>query len=83
MPTDRASTPPVVAKLLAVDVHRVLAWIRSGALRAVNVGDGPLRPRWRIMPDDLDAFLARRAAQPATKATRRRRKVDPGVIEYF
>ena len=82
MPIDRASTPPVVARQLGVDSHKVLRWIASGQLRAVNVGDGS-RPRWRIMPDDLQAFLERRAAQPAVKATRRRRKVDAAVTEYF
>ena len=82
MPTDRASTPPVVARQLGVDAHKVLRWIASGELRAVNVGDGT-RPRWRIMADDLRAFLDRRAAQPAAKQARRRRKVDPAVIEFF
>ena len=77
-----AITPPVLAKRLGVGVHKVLRWIASGQLRAINVGDGT-RPRWRIMADDLQAFLERRAAQPAVKATRRRRKVDAAVTEYF
>jgi excisionase family DNA binding protein len=33
-----------------VTVHTVLGWIRSGELRAVNVGRrrGARKPRWRI-----------------------------------
>ncbi len=81
MPSNIAQTPPAVARQLGVDAHKVLRWIASGQLQAINVGDGT-RPRWRIMSDDLQAFLDRRAAQPATKATRRR-KVDPAVIEFF
>lgn len=81
-PTDRAATPPAIAKQLVVHVGKVLGWIQSGELRAINLGNG-MRPRWRIMPEDLKAFLERRAAQPALKATRRRRKVDPAVTEYF
>ena len=78
----RAITPPALAQRLGVNVHKVLGWIARGELRAVNAGDGS-RPRWRIMPDDLEQFLARRAAQPTVKATRRRRKADPAVIEFF
>ena len=77
-----AISPPVLAKRLGVNVHKILNWIRTGEIRACNLGDGS-RPRWRIMPDDLRAFLDRRAAQPAAKQARRRRKVDPAVIEFF
>ena len=82
MPTNIAQTPPAVARQLGVDSHKVLGWIASGQLRAINVGGGS-RPRWRIMSDDLQAFLDGRAARPAVKATRRRRKVDAAVTEYF
>ena len=83
MPIDAAISPPKAAKRYAVGVHTVLAWIKSGELVAINVGSGAMRPRWRIMPDAIADFERRRQATPATKATRRRRKVDPGVIEYF
>ncbi len=81
MPTDRAITPPALARRLGVNTHKVLAWIARGELRAINLGDGS-RPRWRILPADLEAFLDRRTAQPMAKATRRR-KADPAVIEFF
>lgn len=80
--TLRYLTPPAVAKRLGVDHHRVLAWIRSGKLRAVNLGDGPIRPRYRIDPGDLGDFLAGRAVVPPAKAERRRRN-DPNIIRFY
>ena len=81
--TARASAPPAIAKHYAVGVGTVLGWIRSGELAAINVGSGPLRPRWRVMPDALEAFERRRASQPATPARRAKRKKQPDVIEFF
>lgn len=75
-------TPPAVAHQLRVKADRVIGWIRSGQLHAVNVGDGAIRPRWRISPAALDTFLAGRAAAPPITRTARRRK-DPGVTEFF
>ena len=39
-----------VCERFGVSEHTVLGWIRSGELRAVNVGrrSGAKRPRWRI-----------------------------------
>ncbi|MSU77461.1 MAG: DNA-binding protein [Gemmataceae bacterium] len=82
MPNNIAQTPPAVARRLGVNVHKILGWIRTGELRAVNLGDGT-RPRWRIMSDDLQAFLEGRAAQPATPVRRAKRKKLEGVTEYF
>ena len=53
-------TPPQVAKRLQVSPERVIAWIRAGKLRAVNLSDGTIRPRFRIHADDLDSFLRAR-----------------------
>lgn len=82
MANEAALTPPALAKNLGINVHKILAWIKSGELRAVNLGNGN-RPRWRILPDDLELFLARRAAQPAAKAARRQKKKQADVIEFF
>lgn len=76
-------TPPQVAKRLAVDPSRVRAWIVNGSLRAINVGDGSQRPRYRISPADLAAFEAARSAGPQPKISRVRRKKDPLITEYF
>ena len=56
-------TPPQLAKQLGVDAQKVLGWIRSGELRAVNVAERAcLRPRWRISAEAIEEFLRRREA---------------------
>jgi hypothetical protein len=77
------STPPEVADELRVDPAKVLGWIRSGQLRAVNVGDGARRPRYRISGADLQVFLAARSAGPAPRVSRIRRRQPQGVTEFF
>ena len=71
-----------IAQQLAVKPERVIAWIRAGQLRAVNVGDGLVKPRFRIAPADLEDFLAARTVQPPARPARRRRHVE-GITEYF
>jgi excisionase family DNA binding protein len=59
-------TPPQLAKKFAVGVEKVLAWIRNGELRAVNVAQTlGGRPRWRISPAALEAFIRRRESAPS------------------
>jgi hypothetical protein len=80
----RALSPPQVAQRYGVKADKVLVWIRSGELRAVNVAARPMgRPRWRITEADLIVFESRRTAKPPPPATRRRRKQDDGVIPFF
>ena len=75
-------TPPQVAKQLSVDPATVINWIRSGELKASNVGKGAQRPRYRILRGDLDAFLESR--QPQALVTKKRQsKVVAGDIEFF
>jgi len=73
--TAAALTPPQVAKLLAVDVDRVRRWIRSGRLRGIDVSENPGtgRPRFRVMREDLDAFMAGRIVGPPPPRRPRRR----------
>jgi hypothetical protein len=81
----RMLTPPQIAARLAVKPEKILGWIRSGELSAVNVAknvDG--RPRWRVDPAELDKFLIRRSATPAPKVTRRRKKKLPAdFVEFY
>ena len=70
-------SPPKIAERLGIDQHKVLAWIRAGELRAVNVGDGARRPRYRVAESDLATFLAGRSAGPEPKISRVRRRRDP------
>jgi excisionase family DNA binding protein len=73
-----------VAERYSVTEHTVLGWIRSGELKAVNVGRRPggKKPRWRITPEALEAFEALRTpVGPAPRTSRRR--TDAGVIEFY
>jgi Helix-turn-helix domain len=70
------------AQQLGVDVMKILGWIRTGELAAINVSTDPSsRPRWRLSPEAIDEFLARRRAQQPVK-TQRKRKMA-GVIEFY
>jgi transposase len=84
MPSDTSAiTPGQLANRFGVGIHKVLSWIASGQLAAVNVATNPHgRPRWVIMPEAIADFERRRAAQPK-QATQRRRKRDTTVTEYF
>jgi excisionase family DNA binding protein len=70
-------TPPEVARLLRVDVHSVLAWVRNGELRASNVASrSSTRPRWRVHRGDVEAFMAARAATPPPPGAKRPKRAD-------
>lgn len=73
-----------VADRYDVSEHTVLTWIRSGELRAVNVGrrPGARKPRWRIFQEALGAFeTIRSATPPPPKVSRRKPPAD--VIEFY
>jgi hypothetical protein len=81
MPHD-SFTPNQLARRYGIGIHKVLGWIRSGELRAVNVAqDAARRPQWSILPEDLAAFENRRRAAPVVKPARRRK--NAAVIEFF
>jgi len=62
---DRWHTVPDLAEQLGVSRHKVLAWIASGELSALNVAAATTsRPRWRISQDALDRFLSARQSRP-------------------
>jgi excisionase family DNA binding protein len=80
---DRWQTPPQIAKTLGCKPDTVLAWIRSGELVAVNLARrGSTRPRYRIEPRALEAFLAARRVVPSAPTVRRRKRRTE-VIEFF
>lgn len=56
----RLLTPLEVAERLRVTAEQVRCLIRTSQLAAVNIGTGPKRPLYRITPDALAEFLARR-----------------------
>jgi Helix-turn-helix domain len=68
----------------SVTVNTVLGWIRSGELRAVNVGRhlGKKKPRWRITQQALEAFEQLRTPTPPPPKMPRRKQAA-GVIEFY
>jgi excisionase family DNA binding protein len=73
-----------IQRIFGVTDHTVLSWIRTGELRAINVGrrPGAKKPRWRITQAALEAFeLARTPTPPAPRARRRKRSDD--VIQFY
>jgi excisionase family DNA binding protein len=73
-----------ICERYGVSEHTVLGWIRSGELRAVNVGrrlDGK-KPRWRISAEALAAFEALRTpAPPAPRVRRRKRAAE--IVHFY
>ena len=75
----RKLTPPQIARLWGVSNEKILAFIRSGQLRAVNgaLPGRKQRPRWLVDVDDLRAFEESRANRPAPdKPAPRRRQTE-------
>jgi excisionase family DNA binding protein len=71
--TQTSLSPPKVAKLLGVTHQKILRWIGDGELTAVNITqqrDG--RPRFVVMPADLQAFIESRKTKKSPPAPARR-----------
>jgi predicted site-specific integrase-resolvase len=73
-------TPPELARMRGIAIARIVGWIRSGELRAINQSNGTLRPRYLISLADLEAFDAKRAVVPPTPVVSRARK--PSIPSY-
>jgi hypothetical protein len=77
---DGMLTPPQLAKRWGVSPDKVLAWIRSGELRASNIAKrAGGRPRYLIDPAEAEAFWARRSLEKPPPMQRRKRR----DTEYF
>jgi excisionase family DNA binding protein len=72
-----------VCERLQVTPSKVRGWIQSGRLRAMDVssGDGK-KARWRIRPEDLEAFELSLMPTPTARASRRRAK-SGWTFQYF
>lgn len=79
----RFLTPPEVARRYGVAPQKVLAWIRSGELAAVNVASCMTgRPRYAVSPAALAEFEAARAARTARRRTARKPRLA-ATENYF
>jgi hypothetical protein len=77
-------TPPALAKRWGVDSHKVVQWIKTGELPAIDASSRQgRRPRFLIDEADIKAFEQRRAVVPPDTPTRQRRRRAGDVIEFF
>jgi hypothetical protein len=85
VPEQRAKlTPPQLAAIWGVDTGKIIAWIRSGELAAIDASTRRnQRPRFLIDKCAIEAFERARAVVPVPASTPRRKRVDSGVTEYF
>jgi len=75
-------TPPQLARRYGCKPTKVLGWIQSGELRAIDaatVRGG--RPRYLIDEKDIEAFEVARAVTPPRPIVQRRRKT--ALKEFF
>lgn len=80
-------TPAELAKDARISINKIIAWIHSGELPAMNVATDAegQRPRWRVAESDWEAFQLRRSTKPPSPrpSRRQRRETDASVIEFF
>jgi hypothetical protein len=83
MTVSRSFLVKEVAALYVVTGGRVLNWIKSGQLRAIDVSEGTgKKHRWRITPEALAEFEATRTVIPLPRPGRRRAK-SGWTYQYF
>lgn len=86
-PIRTKSTPPGLARRWGISPEKVLKWIRTGELHAIDAAtELGRRPRYLIDEADIVAFEARRSTtqQPSPDQQPRRRKQNRSqVIEFF
>ena len=77
-------TPPELARRWGIKPEKVLTWIRSGELRAIDVATQQRgRPRYLIDPSDVETFEQRRAVLERPALSRRRRRRSKDAPRYF
>ena len=78
-------TPPGLAAQWGVSNDKILAWIKSGELRAIDASTRRGgRPRYLIDVADIAQFEVNRAVKPPDpKSIKRRQRDRDGVIKFF
>lgn len=77
----RGVQPREVARLFRVSAGKVRGWIARGELAAVNTAAACAKPRWVVLPQHLAEFERRRAAGPAPKPPRRKKRTC--ALDYY
>jgi len=76
-------TPPELARRWGVDKAKIIVWIRSGELRAIDASTRRgSKPRYLIDLADIAAFEQAREVVPACPQPRARRARRPAVKQY-
>ncbi len=79
----RKITPPELARRWGIDKAKVIKWIRSGELRAIDAcTHRGTKPRFLIDEDDIRAFEQAREVLPACPPPRVRRNRRSQVKQY-
>jgi hypothetical protein len=82
----RGFTAPELARHYGVSVKKVLAWINTGELAALNLASpGCTRPRYHVTAEALEQFEAARRVTPDTgesTAQRVRRRPATAIKEF-
>lgn len=79
----RKITPPELARRWGIDKAKVIAWIRSGELRAIDACTRrKTKPRYLIDLADIRTFEEAREVIPACPPPRARRARRPTVKQY-
>jgi len=77
-------TPPELARQWGVTTEKILTFIRSGELAAIDASTRRnKRPRFLIDKSAIEDFERRRAVVPASTPAPRRKRTTEGVTEYF
>jgi hypothetical protein len=83
---DQNQTPPKIARRYGVATSKVIDWIRTGDLPALNLARREcLRPRYSVTPEALQQFEQSRAVIPdgGESTTRRLRRQPSNVKDFF
>jgi hypothetical protein len=78
-------TPPELAAAWGVSVEKILSFIHSGELRAINAASPGRnqRPRFLIGVTDVEDFERRRAASPAPKQPQRAKRQVANAGDFY
>jgi transposase len=75
--------PPAIAKRYGVSNAKVIGWIRSGELAAINLASrGCTRPRYAVSPESLEQFERARQVVPPAAVPRRVYKAPLNYREF-
>ena len=85
MAEKRKVTPPELAERWGVNPDKIIFFIRSGELRAIDASllPGQGKPRYLIDEADIEAFELRRQVQPPMPTPKRKRPLTAGFVRHF